>query len=271
MRLRYFVIFSFWIPGFLFPESALPWGEQGHRIVGQDALALLDRRARTAVEEILDRGPEPTIGETCNWPDRVRKTSQWEWSAPLHFVNIPRKSRHYDRQRDCPDGQCVSEAIIRYANQLTRAELDSTRRWQALAWVCHLAGDLHQPLHAGYRDDLGGNLVQIEYRGESHNLHQFWDRVVARERLGAGEKWKKVLEAPVWQSPAASWNPRETATWTDESHALTAASAYPPGRVIGVEFADRTWLVIREQWQKASVRLAQILNATLGEGEVVLD
>ena len=249
----------------------MPWGEEGHRIVGEDAMNLLDRPARAAVEEILSNGPAPTVGDACNWPDTVRKTSQWEWSAPLHYVNIPRKSRHYDRQRDCPDGLCVTEGIIRYANELTRTDLDSNRRWQAFAWVCHLVGDLHQPLHAGYKDDLGGNLVQIEYHGESHNLHQFWDQVVIRERLGMGDRWARVLGAPQWQSPPGSWKPRETALWADESHALTASSAYPPDQVIQVKFADQTWLIIREQWQKSSIRLAQVLNATLGEGEVVLD
>jgi hypothetical protein len=271
MRLQVFLISVLTVPGFVISNTALPWGEEGHRIIGEDALNLLDTRARIAVEEILSNGPDQAIGETCNWPDRVRKTSQWEWSALLHYVNIPRKSRHYDRQRDCPDGLCVTEGIIRYANELTRTGLDSTRRWQALAWVCHLVGDLHQPLHAGYEDDLGGNLVQIEYRGEAHNLHQFWDRVVIMERLGMGDRWERVLGAAEWQSPAISWNPRETALWADESHILTASSAYPPDQVIQEEFADQTWLIVRKQWQKSSIRLAQVLKATLGAGEVVLD
>jgi hypothetical protein len=271
MRLQAFLIFILCVSDFVIPDTALPWGEAGHRIVGEEALNLLDRRARIAIGEILSNGPDPTIGGTCNWPDRVRKTSQWEWSAPLHYVNIPRKSRHYDRQRDCPDGMCVIEGITRYANELMQTGLDSTRRWQAFAWVCHLVGDLHQPLHAGYKDDLGGNLVQIEYRGEAHNLHQFWDQVVIGERLAMGDRWERALETKEWRNPANSWAPRETALWADESHALTASSAYPPDRVIKVEFADQTWLIIREQWQKSSVRLAQVLNATLGEGTVVLD
>ena len=271
MRLRDFVVYGLWISGLVISESASPWGEDGHRIIGEDALSLLDPPARSTVEKILFDGPDSTIGGTCNWPDAVRETDPWEWSAPLHYVNIPRTSRHYERQRDCPNGLCVTEGIIKYANELTQTGLDSERRWQAFAWVCHLVGDLHQPLHAGYKDDRGGNLVPIEYRGEVNNLHQFWDRVVIRERLGRKDHWARVLDTPEWQSPPATWNPGETASWTDESHALTARSAYPSGRVIEVTFADQTWLIIREQWQKASVRLAQVLNATLGEGKTVLD
>jgi hypothetical protein len=40
--------------------------------------------------------------------------------------------------------------------------------------------------------------------------------------------------------------------------------------VINETFADQSWLIIRQQWQKASNRLARILNATLGEGDVVM-
>jgi len=271
MRLRAFPVTALCLFGVLFSESVLSWGEDGHRIIGEEALRLLDAQARTAVAEILANGPDSSIGEACNWPDVVRKTSQWEWSAPLHYVNIPRTSHHYDSHRDCADGMCVTDGIIRYADELTRRELDSTRRWQALAWLCHLVGDLHQPLHAGYKDDLGGNLVEIEYRGEVDNLHQFWDRVVIRERLGVADGWQRILDGEEWSSPATTWNPHESALWTNESHALTARSAYPPNRVIQAEFADQTWQIIREQWQKSYVRLAQILNATLGEGEVILD
>lgn len=245
------------------------WGPAGHRIVGVEALSMLDDKARSAVIDILGGDSAAIIDDACSWPDEVRKTSLWEWSAPLHYVNIPRSSAHFDRQRDCPDGLCITDAIARYANELGNPELDTERRWQAFAWVCHLAGDLHQPLHAGYRDDLGGNSVEIEYRGERGNLHQFWDRRVINTHLGANDSWSKPCSRQ-GRAPA-QLKTAEFITWTDESHALAGSSAYPPGPVIDEEFADQSWLIIRKQWQKASWRLARILNATLGEGEVLPD
>lgn len=271
MRLKAFLLFFLCNAPLLLPQTASAWGEQGHRIVGVLALTQLDQRARSAVENILGSGTDSAVGEACNWPDVVRETDDWEWSAPLHYVNIPRKAQHYDRQRDCRDGMCVTEAIVKYANELTREDLDSERRWQAYAWLCHLVGDLHQPLHAGYKDDLGGNLLEIEYRGESYNLHQFWDSVVIREQLGYGEQWIRPLTQRKWTSAPLIWMPAYTLDWTNESHTLVDRSAYPPGRVIQQQFADQTWLIIRQQWQKAAIRLAQILNATLGEGEVRLE
>ncbi len=249
------------------PTSA--WGPDGHRIIGVDAMHLLDDTARATVVEILGGESSKIIGEACFWPDTVRETSIWEWSAPLHYVNIPRSAVHFDRERDCAAGLCVTDAIVKYANELNRPGLGAEQRWQAFAFLCHFVGDLHQPLHTGYLDDRGGNYVEIEYRGEVGNLHQFWDRVVIRDRLGANPRWERPYSGPAWMEREEKWNPGSVQCWTDESHALVASSAYPGEATISECFADQTWLIIRQQWQKAAHRLAGILNATVGNGEVI--
>jgi hypothetical protein len=261
-----FFLFTLCVSSLIMPLTASAWGTEGHRIVGVNALAMLDDSARAAVVEILGGDSDELIGKACFWPDTVREIPEWEWSAPMHYVNIPRSARHFDRERDCGDGMCVTAAIVKYANELSRPELDAERRWQAFAWLCHLVGDLHQPLHAGYRDDLGGNTVNVEYRGKTGNLHQFWDRVVIHDRLGVNDLWEKPLSGTPWNSVASDWNPDSVACWANESHALVATSAYPSGFMIDEPFADQTWLIIREQWQKASNRLARVLNATVGNG-----
>jgi hypothetical protein len=233
MRLQVFLMI-------FLPASAFAWGQEGHRIVGVDALPLLDDSAQAAVVEILGSDSDLAVGEACFWPDTVRNTPQWEWSSPMHYVNIPRSARHYKRERDCADGMCVSEAITKYAQELGRPGLDAERRWQAFAWLCHLVGDLHQPLHAGYRDDRGGNYVDVDYKGKPYKLHQFWDRVVIRERLGSGDRWSRPYPDPEWTHAPGNWNPQEVIAWTDQSHALVSHSAYPPGRVIDESFASRS-------------------------------
>jgi len=258
MRLQVFLLLAL-------PVAAFAWGTNGHRIIGVNALPLLDDSARAVVIEILGSDSDEAIGKACSWPDTVRETPQWEWSAPMHYVNIPRSAVHYDRKRDCANGMCVTEAIMKYANELSRPGLNDEQRWQAFAWLCHLVGDLHQPLHAGYRDDRGGNEVDVDYKGKPYNLHQFWDRVVIREHLGSGDSWTRPYPDSAWTCPPGNWNPKDVMSWTDESHALASKSAYPPDPVIDQQFADQSWLIIRQQWQKASWRLAQILNAVVGE------
>jgi hypothetical protein len=258
------------------PVTARAWGPEGHIQVGMLAVENLDPTARTWLREMLGTNDVAAIDKACNWPDQIRDTRGWEWSGPQHYVNIPRSASHYDRERDCPDGLCVTEAIKKYAGQLGDPRLDDSqiegrKQWEAFAWLCHLVGDLHQSLHAGYRDDRGGNDVEVSYLGEAMNLHQFWDRAVIREYLGHDGAWQKP---PLSGNPLLTgkpWNPVETNAWTDQSHLLAGEAAYPPGAIIHPDFAARSWLLIREQWTRAGQRLARILNAVVGEGEVELD
>jgi len=253
------------------PVTARAWGPEGHVQVGMLALQDLDPTASAWLQDVLGTNDEAAINKACNWPDQVRDTRGREWSAPQHYVNIPRSASHYDRERDCPDGLCVTEAIKKYADQLGDPRLDRRKQWEAFAWLCHLVGDLHQPLHAGYRDDRGGNYVKVSYRGEAINLHQFWDRALIQEHLEPDGDWQKPALTGNALLTGKPWNPAETDAWTDESHRLAGEAAYPPGEIIQPDFAEKSWLLIRQPWLKAGGRLAQILNAAVGEGGVELD
>ncbi len=98
------------------PMDLPAWGPEGHRVIGRAAFDLLDDTARERVLGLLgDPAPAGVPGaldEACNWPDAIRDRDGWRWSAPLHYVNIPRHDDRYDRERDCPDGRCVTEGIL---------------------------------------------------------------------------------------------------------------------------------------------------------------
>ena len=247
--------------------STLAWGPLGHAAIGNAAVAELNPAARAQVVGILQATSAETLAtavdEACFWPDTVRESPEWSWSSPLHYVNIPRSSTRYDRQRDCPDGLCVTEGMLKYATELAKPGLEHERRWQAFALLCHLVGDLHQPLHAGFRDDRGGNQIAVEYRGERINLHRFWDSVLVNERLAGISSESIALGRPTGDAIPGHWAPADVVAWTEESHALAAARAYPPTSVIDDAFADASWKLIQQQWRKAATRLALILNAVL--------
>lgn len=255
----------------LVTPDAGAWGYKGHAQVGRVALSQIDDQARTYLQDILGADLASVSDEACNWPDVVRETPEWEWSAPQHYVNIPRAATDYDRERDCRDGLCVTESIKKYADQLSDPRLDQQQHWQAYAWLCHLVGDLHQPLHAGYKDDRGANRVEIIFNGEESNLHYFWDSLLIQDRIGELDAWLSADAGDMPGNPEITWNPIETDEWTTESHLLVETVAYPEKMEIQPEFADRSWQVIQDQVEKAGNRLARILNATIGEGEIYLD
>jgi len=256
------------------PVAADAWGPEGHRMIGRAAFELLDDPARDQVMDLLQiTGAEQAaaaLDTACNWPDEVRPTPEWAWSAPLHYVNLPRYSRHYERERDCADGQCVTEGILRYAAVLARPGAEQEQRWQAFAFLCHLVGDLHQPLHAGFRDDRGANDVTVEYRGEQWNLHEWWDSVLVQERVTDEDRQVTATAAAARSVPAGPWNPGDVARWTEDSHGIAVDRAYPPTPRIDDAFAARSWLIIERQWSLAAARLARILNALLGTGTVTV-
>ena len=49
------------------------------------------------------------------------------------------------------------------------------KRLLALKYVVHFAADVHQTLHAGYKDDLGGNHYQIQAFMKGNDLYALWD------------------------------------------------------------------------------------------------
>jgi len=257
-------------------DSASAWGPQGHAAIGQAAVSRISLQSRARLLDILGVDSQPeldtAVEEACFWPDTVREDPEWAWSTPLHYVNIPRDAIRYDRERDCPQGICVTEAIPEYAAELRCGACDGSgpqavspeQQWRAFAWLCHLVADLHQPLHAGFADDRGGNHVEVEYHGERLNLHRFWDSALAADRLAAGDPWLPAAGPEASGRGTARWDPAMVIGWTEESHALASAVAYPPEPTISDAFADRSWSVIREQWSKAPDRLALILDAVLG-------
>jgi len=244
-------------------QATLAWGPEGHRVIGAIALDGIDGHTFSALAEILGTHDREQMVEWCNWPDDYRATEEGRWSGPQHYINMVPGASEYERERDCPDGMCVTEAIGHYAGELGNAELDAVQRRQAFGRVCHFVGDLHQPLHAGFGDDRGGNEFAIIYQGEPSDLHTLWDHLLIEERTGSWfELYFLARQRP---APVAggTWRAADTVRWTNESHAFAAREAYPQGSSISDEFADRTWSRALDQLSLGGARLAKTLEATL--------
>lgn len=246
----------------------LAWGPEGHATVGVLALEGANAQARNELKSLLGSTEPDRLDELCNWPDAIRDQPEWDWAAVQHYVNLPRDARDYHAARDCPGGLCLTEAIKKYALQLGDERLPAESRIEAFAWLCHLVADLHQPLHCGFADDRGGNDVEVVFAGETVNLHWFWDSKLIQHRVGSRDGLLDVLRRLPAVPAAADWSPGEVDVWTMESRALAGTVAYPPATTIDERFAAEVWTLIQHQLPLAGRRLARILNATVGGGEV---
>ncbi len=259
-----------------FPQPALAWGREGHVIVAEIAGRHLTPQARAAVQQLLDLEPEPknrTLAHASLWPDLIKSSKhlqhdKYRFARPLHYVNVPTGKDPYDRDRDCPDGQCVVEAIRRYTTQMREAT-DPKERLVALKFVAHFVADIHQPLHVGYKFDRGGNDVAVEFFDQKTNLHRVWDTMILRRAGATGKRLSRYaakLAAGIMEEDCAAWCAvTDPAMWTNEARPYLQSHVYGPlprdGR-IGEEYERAVLPVVRLQLQRAGVRLAALLNAS---------
>ena len=157
---------------------ARAWGLQGHQAVAAIAWQGLSPVARQEATRLLALEPGQTLVSIATWADEHRGPAD----APWHYLNFPRGQCRFDAARDCPDGQCVVGAIERQHDILASKATDA-ERLQALKYLVHFVADIHQPLHAGYQDDRGGNTVQLRFLMRASNLHALWDKGLI-EQLG---------------------------------------------------------------------------------------
>ena len=252
--------------------AALAWGPLGHRIVADLAQPRLTPAARAEVDRLLASEHAASLADVANWADRLRDDPVPEMavlakeSAPLHYVNM-HGSCTYKPSQDCPDGQCVVHAIHHYAAILGDRSLPIAERAQALNFVVHFVGDAQQPLHAGYKDDKGGNEVQVQFEGRGSNLHRVWDSGLLSTRHLDAAAYTALLEreGPITlPKPIAPFD-NPPAQWAEEScRVVMDDGVYPQGRRIGAAYVERMRPVAERQLRLGGARLAALLNRVLG-------
>ena len=234
-------------------STARAWGCEGHQIVAYVAEAHLHPHARAMALKILAASPiDPTLSRYCQprsndlfadastWADDIRSVRQ-ETTA-WHFIDIPRSAHAGSIAPYCPPTTgCVVSALGAQLRILKNAHSSPAARADALRFIIHFVGDIHQPLHDATNNDEGGNCVPVEFFGklpketdaarESFNpeLHWVWD-VGIIEHFDGGESPESVArdldhefhaEISFWES-----QPADFTAWAWESHALADSVAY---------------------------------------------
>ena len=245
---------------------AFGWSKQGHQLVGSLAEADLSPAARAEVDRLLAGEPDPSLAGVSTWADEIRAEGNelGERSSPWHYINFNRAGCEYVPARDCPDGHCVIGAINTQRAILADATQPTQARRDALKFVVHFVGDAHQPMHAGFRNDRGGNNFQLNYRGEGTNLHGVWDYwLLQSAKLDNAGYFDRLRQSPLPADPTlGSDNP--AAEWTQEScRLITSASIYPTRRRITHVYLDLHRPTAEARVRQAGARLAALLNGAL--------
>jgi len=241
------------------PESAV-WYDIGHRLVARIAALRLTPHTAQAVNDLL--GGED-LAEAALWADRIRE--QRRETAPLHYVNIPLQANDYRPERDCPAGQCLIAAIERDRSILADSTAPRAERAEALRFLIHFIGDLHQPLHVSNHNDRGGNQRPVTFLDHPRNLHQVWDGELIQATGWGEDQYFERLESEMDSLDLTALERGTVVDWAMEGHRLAAEHAYqlPANGRLGEGYLEANRPLVDRALIEAGVRLAKVLNEVL--------
>lgn len=202
----------------VWPIPTSGYGLDAHRVVGFIAEQQVCPETRGAVRSLMGRFELATAGI---WADRIRSRPDWRHASPWHFINVPDGVAVRDARR-VRNGD-VLWAIEHFQAQLHDFALPVEQRREALQFLVHFVADLHQPLHVGRRQDLGGNRVNVTVDGTLTNLHRYWDTLVLTPVLDNPRSYALRLELRLREADAEAWRVLDPYEWAQESMDLREA------------------------------------------------
>jgi hypothetical protein len=241
--------------------TVFAWGATGHRAVGLIAEQHLSRRATRALETVMEG---ESLARASTWPDEIRSDPTWQARLPesssWHYINAE-PGEAVVRPEE-PDN--LWRALERFEEQAADRSLPTETRRQAVRWLVHLIGDAHQPLHAGYADDRGGNRVSVRFFGESTNLHRVFDEhLIEHSRLSYTELAAFVdIATPAEVATLQAAGP---GVWLSESRTLlTDIYAVGDEGELSWSYVWAQTPVVERRLMEAGVRLAGVLERIFG-------
>jgi hypothetical protein len=294
-------------------SNVFAWGREGHRMVCRIAFDSLSSDDQKEVERLTKAYKTPPgntlvindFPDACIFPDEARSkavdakkkgetTSPWLHFEPFndwHFLNVDRSVKQIPASA-CANN-CVIFAIEKHSHDLQTASNDQDRA-EALIFLGHWVGDIHQPLHISYKDDQGGNLVQpvtggfypipaptVERPNPTLNLHSVWDSGIIRKDLPSADVlvFADKLHATITDAQRTAWLSSKPLHWAQESYDITTApdvdyckrascnadckALSPNGRVLKNTYQDEFADDVELRLEQAGTRLGSLIHAAL--------
>lgn len=241
-------------------QSALAWGPIGHRVVGEIAQKRLNPSVAKKVAEILENR---TLADVSTWADLMRSDPVWKKAGPWHYVNIEDGKKYKDRAPF--KGGDVIWAIEHFSAVLNNEKSSTKDKKEALSFIVHFYGDIHQPLHVSRRSDYGGNKIALKWFGKKTNLHEVWDeKIIELEQLSYTEYVDYIDKSN--HENEKNWAKEPLMTWVQESFDMRPLVYDLPKKFEAnweYQYRFKTHHALNERLLKAGIRLAFWLNENL--------
>lgn len=252
---KLFLLFLFFIS--LPPLKASEvWGPTGHRTVGEIAEGYLAPEVKEKISELL-KGQSLALVST--FADEIKSDMKYWAYNPWHYVNFPFDGTYEDHPKS-EKGDIV-QAIYTCIEVLKNTEASKEQKAFHLKLLIHFVGDIHQPLHVGIADDLGGNKFQVRWFGEGTNLHRVWD-VSIIEKFGMSYSELAKNQSVLTEAEVENIMNSKVEDWMYESRdwCLDIYENTTIGDKLSYAYTYKYTTIVRSQLQKGGIRLAGLLN-----------
>ena len=234
------------------PIRSNAWGVVGHKLVAKIAYTQISPAVKDSLKYYLE---QTTIEEASVWMDEIKADASNDSLKPFHYFDMD-KGEKYN-----PDS---TNNIIGELNRVIR-ELKDRGKYSKehiavdIKILIHLVGDLHQPLHTGYKNDKGGNAISVFFAANGSNLHRVWDTDILEGY---------ILNEPTTWASTSKYSKEELAAikktdvvgWMNESRSKLDIVYDFTGQDISGKYIKLAVPVIEERLLFGGLRLGKLLH-----------
>jgi len=263
-------------------SAASAWWDLGHHSICELALEKVSPATRGEIERLLSiDAPEKylapeSFGASCTWADRIK--GKYKSSRPWHYLNVPQQFTDVTKVPR-PEGGDILSALETFSRVFSDTRQSDTDRAEALRFIGHFLGDLHQPMHLGRKADRGGNRIKMdlspgiamilgEKKRRATNLHVVWDgySLLYAKKTGDASLKKLITEsnARTTEGDVLSWaNDTLTVLRQDAAHYNDLDNDTSALTNLTEAYLSAITPIALEQVATAAYRLAALLDSLL--------
>jgi hypothetical protein len=244
----------------IFALICISWGGTGHKTVAKIAENHLTPNAKAAVKALLG---DQSMADVASWADQLRNDPNYSNTGSWHYINAPLGLNFADFSKTVKDHgpSNVYGALLKCEDDIKSKTATFQQRADALKFIIHFVGDMHQPMHVSRAADKGGNSIQMQFNGKGTNLHSLWDSNLINKQ---GETFEQMAVGYDKATPEEikKWQSADPMQWAFESYEIATKIYAEADQDKSPDDAYyQTYMpIVQQRIEKAGIRLAGVLN-----------
>ncbi len=290
------------------PARVISWNATGHRVITAIAWDNMTPKTQKAVINILKHAPEDSdildlydkeseqpekffFMNASYWPDIVRDRDEEERYEKYHRGNWHYVGSYWKQTENGPvktegfvDDEHIVERIAHFRKTLADPKVSDSDKAVQIAWILHLIGDIHMPLHNTSRvteetpdGDRGGNSFRL---GDDWpwNLHAYWDGIIdvaspKPDEMDEFDYYLKHADMIADKNPESRYKTlielQNSTEWNEEGKLITMNSVYPEylnqNEQPPAKYKKIAFEIAQKRMAISGYRMAEFLNQIFGK------